>query len=131
MNLRAASKGEAGASTVRDYLLQAADATGTHGDDLLAELGRWAVLDQDREHATSSQEERYLEAYGGTLEELRARLEGFRQVTGVLPERFLELQREQQKDVFEVLIVAVPDQPSPQSPIGDGRARTGSAGEPK
>ena len=119
MDLRAASKSEPDALKVREYLEQVADLTRTHADDLAAEIERWRAVEEAPAHG-GSEEELYLERHGGSIEELRVRLEGFRQVTGVLPRRFLELRREAGvPDVLELRIAPVPDAPSPSSPLDD------------
>jgi hypothetical protein len=119
LDLRIATESEPHALSVRAYLEQVANVTRTHADDLADELERWASVTADARRNQSAAEELYLERYGGTHEELRVRLEGFRQVTGVLPQRFLELRDKPGASVFELVIAPVPDRPSPASPLAE------------
>ena len=112
MDLRNARPGEAEAVSVRDYLTVAANATGTHEDALVTELERWAEIKEDARQGELSDEVIYLERFDGSLEELRVRLEGFRQVTGVSPERILELHDQSEAGLLDFLVVPEPDESS-------------------
>lgn len=106
MDLRIATEDEPDAVSFRTYLTVAANATGTHDDDLVAEVERWDEIRRDAAEG-QSEEELYLARHGGTLEEMKARLEGFRQVTGVLPQRFAELHSQAGGDLFDLTVAPV------------------------
>lgn len=116
MDIQAVNEGEANALTIRAYLEQVADLTRTHADDLASEIERWAAVSADPRRGEMADEKLYIDRYGGSTEEVRVRLEAFRQVTGVLPERFLELS-EPGIGLFETWIASVSDRPSPPSPL--------------
>jgi hypothetical protein len=92
VRLRLATEGSPNAVSVRAYLHQAAEALGVRGDDLVDELERWAEL--PTRSGTLPEEAAYLDRFGGSAAELRARIEGFRQVAGVRPADFLALRDE-------------------------------------
>jgi len=124
VNLRLASEGDADAVSVRAYLRRAADATGSDGETLVAELERWVELADGSRSDELPQEEHYLNEQEGDDEALRARLEGFRQATGVLPAQFLELREEALRltgsgevALLDLMIAPALDEPSPPSPI--------------
>ena len=72
VDLRIATEDEPEAVSVRTYLTVAANATGTHDDDLLAEVERWVAIRRDATEGEQSEEELYLARHGGTLEEMKA-----------------------------------------------------------
>ena len=117
MKLRLARSGEVGAVSVRDYLRRISDATGTSGGNLMEELDRWCVLDADSNGDRAERERRYLAEYDVSEEMMRARLEGFRQATGVVPADLLGLRDEAQRRssdrvwLPDLLIAPVVDEP--------------------
>ena len=116
VKLRLAQPSEPNALSVRDYLRQISNATGASDGNLMEELDRWCAIDVDADGEGVDRERRYLAEYDVSEEGMRARLEGFRQATGVVPAEFLELreaaQRRSSDRVWlpDLLIVPVVDE---------------------
>ena len=97
MKLRLARPSEPDAVSVHDYLRKISDATGSSDSSLMEELDRWGVIDTDANGDPADRERRYQAEYGVSEEVMQARLEGFRQATGIVPAEFLELRDEAQR----------------------------------
>ena len=124
MNLRLARRSESDAVTVRDYLRRISDATGTSEGNLMEELDRWCALDADSNGDRADLERRYSAEYEVSEDTMRARLEGFRQATGIVPADLLGLRDEAQRRssdrvwLPDLLVAPVVDEP----PEGVGRS---------